>query len=286
MRRMDLSIARWVDVVASSQWAREGRELAAVGEEIPAVILDSPPLAEVHRLDLALFVVFEEVSLRVSGALTRRAPSLDALDFSAQQTLDEARHHEVFRRRLERASAAAGLGKVPATDAILIPPLARFIERCYEVADGGSFVEGLVLMNLVFEGMAHPLYAYEERYWKPLDPYLARLVRAAFTDETRHVAFGAAIVRTLLADDPGARAKAAALVGDARRAMGEVFSHYIQEFVGLFDAVARLHPDRFADVELAPGRRIVDTPYEEQVRMIQASIDREHGRLLARAGLD
>ncbi len=283
---IDLSIARWVDVVASGQWARESKALDAVGEQMPEVILGSAPLAEVHRLDLALFVVFEEASLRVSGALTRLAPTLDGLCFAAQQTLDEARHHEMFRRRLELASRGTHLSPDDASQAILIPPLRRFMDRCYEVADGGSFVEAMVLMNLVLEGMAHPLYSYEERYWKPLDPYLARLIRAAFTDETRHVAFGAAQVRTLLHDDWGRRTRAAALCADARLAMREVFDHYIREFVGLFDAVARLHPERFAGVEFAPGRLIADTPYQEQVAAIQASIEKEHARLIARAGLE
>lgn len=282
---IDLSIARWVDVVAADQWQRESRDLAVIGDDLPAMLADSPPLAEAHRLDLALFVVFEEASLRVSGALTRLAPSDDALAFAAQQTLDEARHHEVFRRRLTRACAAGGVGDAEATAAILIPPLRRFIDRCYEVSDGGSFVEGMVLMNLVLEGMAHPLYAYEERYWKPIDPYLARLVRAAFTDESRHVAFGAAVVRRLLADDADARGRARRLCADARRAMGEVFDFYIREFVGLFDAVARLHPGLFADAEVAPGRPIAGTPYEEQVQLIHASIEREHAGLIARAGL-
>jgi Methane/Phenol/Toluene Hydroxylase len=283
---IDLSISRWVDVVAAGQWTREGKALETIGETVPALILDSPPLAEVHRLDLALFVVFEEASLRVSGALTRLAPSLDALNFCAQQTLDEARHHEMFRDRLRAASRSEGVETTAATEAILIPALRRFMERCYEVADGGSFIEAMVLMNLVLEGMAHPLYAYEERYWKPLDAYLARLVRAAFTDETRHVAFGADVVRTLLRDDPSRRAKAAALCAEARLAMDEIFTHYIQEFVGLFDAVAQLHPDRFAGAEFAPGRLIAETPYAEQVALIHASIDHEHSRLIARAGLD
>jgi len=134
--------------------------------------------------------------------------------------------------------------------------------------------------------MAHPLYSYEERYWKPVDPYLARLVRGAFIDETRHVAFGAGVVRTLLLDDPARRAKAAALCAEARLAMREVFSFYVREFVSLFDSVARLHPEVFADAEMAPGRLITATPYEEQVAMIHASIDKEHARLIARAGLD
>ena len=283
---INFSISRWLDSVVSDQWAREGRALDALGEDLPELILSSAPLAEVHRLDLALFVVFEEASLRVSGALTRLAPSVDALNFSAQQTLDEARHHEVFRRRLDLASAACGQDLAASTEAILTPPLRSFIQRCYEVADGGSFIDGMVLTNLVLEGMAHPLYSYEERYWKPIDPYLARLVRGAFIDETRHVAFGADVVRTLLLDDPARRAKAAALCAEARLAMREVFSFYVREFVGLFDSVARLHPEVFADAEIAPGRLITATPYEEQVAMIHASIDKEHARLIARAGLD
>jgi len=283
---IDFSISRWVDTVAAGQWTRESRALRSVGEALPDVVVESPPLAEVHRLDLALFVVFEEASLRVSGALTRLASTPDALSFAAQQTMDEARHHEMFRRRLTAASVAAGLDAADATATMLIPPLRSFIDRCYEVADGGSFIEGMVLMNLVLEGMAHPLYAYEQRYWAPLDPYLARLVRAAFTDETRHVAFGADVVRRLLSEDPDRRAKMATLCRDAARAMGDVFSVYIREFVGLFDAVARLHPDLFAGAEFAPGRLIAETPYEEQVAMIEASITREHARLIARAGLD
>jgi len=282
---IDLSISRWVGAVPANQWAREDRSLEALGSALPEVILASRPLAEIHRLDLALFVVFEEASLRVSGALTRLAPNLEALNFSAQQTLDEARHHEVFERRLRLASTALGMNTEDAREAILIPSLKRFIERCYEVADGGSFIEAMVLMNLVLEGMAHPVYSYEERYWKPIDPYLAQLVRSAFIDETRHVALGTRTVRALLKDDSGRRAKAAALCTEASRAMGEVFDHYISEFVGLFDAVARMNPALFAGAEFAPGRLIAETPYKDQVTLIRASIEKAHSRSIARAGL-
>ena len=121
---------------------------------------------------------------------------------------------------------------------------------------------------------------------KPVDPYLAKLVRGAFTDESRHVAFGAGVVRELLADDPVRRSRVAALCGESRMAMGEVFRYYVAKFVGLFDAVAKRHGEYFAGAEFAPGRLISATPYAEQVATIHASIDAEHARLLARAGLD
>ena len=68
-----------------------------------------------------------------------------------------------------------------------------------------------MLTNLILEGMAYPLYGYEERYWQPVDPYLARLIASAFADETRHVAFGAALVGAALdGDRGGARTRASA----------------------------------------------------------------------------
>ena len=279
---VDFSIARWAGQVALRQWPRDDAALRAVGGAIPEPIASSRALAEVHRLDLSLFVVFEEAALRVSGALTRRAPSEQALAFAAQQTLDEARHHEMFGRRLQDSLQASG-AKGTVRD-IVIPPLQRFLDLCYEVADGGSFLDGLVLMNLILEGMAHPLYAYEQRYWLPIDPYLARLIGSAFSDESRHVAFGAATVRALL-DGEGARPRAQAIARQGRRMMGEVFDYYIKKFVGLFDAVARRHPGLFAGAEFEPGRLVAETPYEDQVRAIRHRIDQEHGRLLARAGL-
>ena len=148
----DLSISHWVDAVATRQWAGDREALAALGNSLPDSIIASPEFAQVHRLDLALFTIFEEASLRVSGALTRLAPNDEALRFAAQQTLDEARHHEMFSDRLTLACRDADASPEEATEAILIPPLRQFVERCYEVADGGSFIDAMVLMNLVLEG--------------------------------------------------------------------------------------------------------------------------------------
>ena len=282
----DYSIAHWWRRVPTQQWSQQAAKLAQIDATLSPLFQQSRPLAEVHRLDLSLFVLFEEVALRVSGALVRRAPTQDALSFAAQQTLDEAHHYESFLARSDQARILAGLSPGRVDDAILTPPLRRFLDHCYEVADRGDFLHGLTLTNLLLEGMAYPLYAYEERYWQPIDPYLARLVRAAFVDETRHVHFGAALLQTLLQQDPGQRSRIAAQCRQARIALREVFDYYVRVFVGLFDAVARRHCDLFADAKLSPGRRIADTPYADQVAHILHCIDTEHRQLLAQAGLD
>jgi hypothetical protein len=217
--------------------------------------------------------------------LTRSAPDADTLHFCAQQTLDEARHLEMFERRLALTAAAQNKPPSPA-HAIMSPPLKRFVERCYEVVDRGEFIEGLTLMNLIFEGMAYPLYAYEERYWQAVDPFLTNLIRSAFADESRHVGYGIQLINDRLADDPAKKSAVRQLCQEASAAMAEVFDYYIRSFVSLFDAVAKRHGDLFQGAEFAPGKSIVATPYEEQVRSIQSTIRFEHSKLLARAGLN
>jgi hypothetical protein len=283
--RLNTEIAHWVGKVAARQWLTEDTRLAAIGAAMPPVIAESPALSRVHRLDLSLFVIFEEAALRVSGALTRSAPSLDTVRFAAQQTIDEARHYEIFRNRLLDSCRVAGASEVTVGEEIMIPPLRRFINHCYEIVDRGDFVEGLTLMNLVFEGMAYPLYAHEQRYWEPLDPYLTLLIRSAFVDESRHVAYGAELVKDLLRGDPAKLARLQRMSRDATEAMTEVFDYYVRKFVKLFDIVAIQHQDLFATAEFAPGRRIAETPYAEQVAAIQQSMTAQHATLLERAGL-
>jgi hypothetical protein len=284
---IDASVVRWVDVVVAGPSAREQRPHDQDDEPIPERIQSSRPLAEVHRLNLALLTLFEDTGLRMSGALIRHAPTPAALSFAAQQTLDQSRHHEAFRQRLRRAHTGDGAPREQETiQAILTPPLRRFIDQCYEIVDSGSFVEGVTMMNLVLDGMAYPLYSHQQRYWRSIDPYLSRLLGGAFADETRHVAFGARIVRETLEGDPNQRLKVARLCRDARALLGESLRYYVRTFVKLFDAVARRQGELLADTEFAPGRKIRDHGYEEQVASIHASIEREQAKLLVRAGLE
>ena len=51
-------------------------------------------------------------------------------------------------------------------------------------------------------------------------------------------------------------------------------------------AVGPTRPHFPAGGEFAPGRLIAQTPYQEQVAVIRASIEKEHARLIAHAGLD
>ena len=112
---VDMSVARWTRDVAVTQWNRDDGALAAIGNGLPPTIAGERALGEVHRLDLSLFVVFEEVALRVSGALARSAPSLDALAFAARTSRGGAPHPASAARRRRARRATARCGPAPPT---------------------------------------------------------------------------------------------------------------------------------------------------------------------------
>ena len=69
-------------------------------EAIPALVLQSPCLAKVHRLELALLVALKKVAEGGVAAHSRRGGG-ESLYFAARQTFDDARHLEAFCRRLD-----------------------------------------------------------------------------------------------------------------------------------------------------------------------------------------
>jgi hypothetical protein len=266
---------------------------------VPDLIAASRPLAEAHRLELALFVAFEEAALSVCQSLRRHALTTEARRLAAGQADDEARHLDLFGERLEATLAArpdttealllrvlkGGVGASARRDvvaAVVIPPLRRFLNECQQTADAGAFVEALALFNLVLKGMAGAIYTYEVLYWRPADPGLADLIRAVAADEDRHVAEAALFLRTISED---AKRRIAVLCADAYGTLHEVFRHYIRKLVGLFHVIARLHDGLYSRVEFAPGLLLRDVSENEQAATLQAGSAAAYHRTLAQAGI-
>jgi hypothetical protein len=258
------------------------------------VIREVRPLAEAYRLDVALFVAVEEACVRTTGSLIRNAPDRQCLNFCVQQAAEDAQHHELFRARLEQALAAAppraaateaavlrllqGV-KAPVsqsltvdeiTAAVVIPPLRDYFDRCRATADAGNFVEGLALLDLTLKAMAWPLYEFEVRYWQPVDPYLAQLIRDVADDERRHLMSSGRLVRGLLAESPERRAQVATLCAEGRTQLDEVFRYFVRKLVTLFAVAAQQYPACFAGTEIAPGKPLCATSVEEQEAIIHA----------------
>ena len=266
---------------------------------VPEAIRTSRPLTEAHRLDLALFVVFEEASVRIAESLLRHASPGPLLDLATRQFDEDSRHLNWFNQRLDesllikaldpgqatealllrtlqgvQAPAAAPLQRANMTSAVVIPPLRRYLEQVRQAAERGDILATLVLHHLLLKDMACALAAHEEHYWRPFDPYLADLIRIVADEEGRHVELAACIVRKSLPDDPGRRGQFSELCAGGHARLQTVFRYYVRKFVELFAVVARQQ-----------GQPAFAAPVEEQIALIEASCAARHAATRTQAGI-
>src|SRR5512134_2113113 len=93
------SIQNWLE--SCPQGYLEGTEYGhAPGESEPASILENPLLREDAVRGTVQLVVGERCALAASSGLINSAPDEGSRRFLATQTLDEARHVEIFTHRL------------------------------------------------------------------------------------------------------------------------------------------------------------------------------------------
>ena len=121
------------------------------GAKEPSVIFESPALLEQAINSTVQLVVGERCALAASSGLINSAPDHPSKRFLATQTLDEARHVEVFTQRLHDL----GVEKSKLEDVIkerANPNLVAFAEVLLEKVDQGDFIAGVVGQNIVLEG--------------------------------------------------------------------------------------------------------------------------------------
>ncbi len=280
---MGFSIDRWLRTVPGYlRGTSFGRPRDA---GVPEELREQGMLRQVCLMDLALFIAAERVSTRIASGLVRLARDEESFCFLASQTLDEARHFEAFAHRFSELGVAPAQRERLAED-LLSRAYREFFDLLLESVDRGDFVAAVVGLNVILEGMASPLYGYEMRYWRPFDPALVAIIEGAFRDECRHTAFGERLVASLLVRDPAARASVQRRVDDLGKKMRDVFAEFLAAFVGFYDLAVQEYPDRCADVEIVPGRRLADTSAEDQVRWLESEIVKGHRKRLERMGLE
>lgn len=248
------------------------------------VLWEDPLINEIYKLDIATFLTAEEVSVSGISKLVSQAPDEASRIFLATQTLDEARHFEIFCRRL------ADFGVAPAERNELIArvttrEMKSFYDLIREQADSGDYVGALVAHNIVLEGMAYPVYRYEIKYWSKLDPCLSRMIQSAFADEVRHVGFGEAFIANEIRRSPDVRNRVRTLTHDCNRLMTSMFEAVIHKYIGLYQEAANAHMDLMGDIPIFPGMKMADVSEEDQVRQLLFEIQTEYKQRLAHIGL-
>jgi hypothetical protein len=124
---------------------------------------------------LSNFLHGEQGALMVASQLVNAVPHMDGKFYAATQTLDEARHVEVFAAYIEQLDH--------------IYPIAPSLK---ELLDKTLTVEGWMFkavgMQIVVEGLA--LYTFRDMRETTREPLLKQLLTYVSRDEARHTAFG------------------------------------------------------------------------------------------------
>jgi len=124
---------------------------------------------------LSNFLHGEQGALMVAAQLVNAVPHMDAKFYAATQTLDEARHVEVF------AAYIRELGQVRP----IAPGLRRLLDAILSNADWRMKAVG---MQVVAEGLA--LYVFRDMRNATRDPLLKELLTLVARDEARHTGYG------------------------------------------------------------------------------------------------
>jgi hypothetical protein len=194
------SIQSWLE--SCPQGYLEGTEHGhAPGATEPALLLEHPVLLDDAIRTTVQLVVGERCALSASSGLINAAPDEASRRFLATQTIDEARHVEIFTQRLyDLGVKKADLETTVRTHAN--PNLVKFAEILLEKVDRKDFVSGVVGQNIVLEGMAFTVFEMMHALNQELNPKLAQTLAGTIADERRHVGFGENRIGSLIREHP------------------------------------------------------------------------------------
>jgi len=128
------------------------------------------------KASLSQFMHGEQGAMMVAAKIVETVPWIDAKYYAATQTMDEARHTEVFAKYLHTKLGEAY-------------PMSPFLEQQIDALISDSRWDIAYLgMQIVIESLA--LAAFGNMLRSTDEPLLKKLLRYVMSDEARHVAFG------------------------------------------------------------------------------------------------
>lgn len=173
-------------------------------------------------------VAGERCALAASSGLVNAAPDDASKTFLATQTLDEARHVEIFTQRL----VDLGVRKEDVNSTVkdlTNPNLVKFAEVLLEKVADGDFVAGVVGQNIVLEGMAFSVFELLKATSNDMNPKFAQTLAGTIADERRHVGFGENRIGSLIREHPERKP-------DIERMQAEMSYHMLATFADVFSA--------------------------------------------------
>ena len=136
---------------------------------------------ELFTASLSQFMHGEQGAMLTAAKIVETVPWIDAKYYAATQTMDEARHTEVFARYLDEKVGDAY-------------PMNPFLEeQITALLEDSRWDIAYLGMQIVIESLA--LAAFGDMLRRTEEPLLRKLLRYVMSDEARHVAFGVLTLR-------------------------------------------------------------------------------------------
>jgi hypothetical protein len=128
------------------------------------------------KASLSQFMHGEQGAMMTAAKIVETVPWIDARYYAATQTMDEARHTEVFARYLHDKVGEAY-------------PMSPFLEgQILALLEDSRWDIAYLGMQVIIESLA--LAAFGDMHRRTEEPLLKKLLRYVMSDEARHVAFG------------------------------------------------------------------------------------------------
>jgi len=197
------SIQRWLEMCPQG-YLEDTVYGRGIDETEAEIIFENESMLDAAIQATVQLVVGERCALAASSGLVNAAPDYPSKHFLATQTLDEARHVEIFTQRLYDL----GVKKDDLEDLIsdrVNPHLVKFAEVLLEKVEAGDFIAGVVGQNIVLEGMAFSVFEMMEAGNRQINPKFAHTLRGTIADERRHVGFGENRIGSLIQQHPEKR---------------------------------------------------------------------------------
>ncbi len=281
------SIQRWLELCPQGYLEDTVFGHAKTEREPELLLADDDLRTEAIRSTVQL-VVGERAALAASSGLINSAPDFASKRFLATQTLDEARHVEVFTERLY------DLGVKPADlettiDHFANPHLVKFAEVLLEKVHAGDFIAGVVGQNIVLEGLAFSVFEMMEAGSRQTNPKFAHTLSGTIADERRHVGFGENRIGSLIKEHPEKKP-------EIERMQKEMAGHMLKTFSTAFEAGREMDAkEREASVRANGGEpeaaewhgtNLATATIEERQNVLEETVLGEFKVRLARIGLE
>jgi hypothetical protein len=131
---------------------------------------------EMFKASLSQFMHGEQGAMMTAAKIVETVPWIDAKYYASTQTMDEARHTEVFAKYLHTKLGDAY-------------PMSPFLdEQITALLEDSRWDIAYLGMQIVIESLA--LAAFGDMLRRIDEPLLKKLLRYVMSDEARHVAFG------------------------------------------------------------------------------------------------